>query len=151
MSESTEKLKVKDPVCGMTVDPATARGGSFVYKGTNYSFCYPRCKERFQAEPDKFLDPSYKPGVHAMGSGMVQLGSIKSAAPQNMQPAPAKQTKPSYICPMCPEVHSDKPTACPSCGMALEPEFPTLPQTRTEYVCPMHPEVVRDRPGACPK
>ena len=54
-----------------------------------------------------------------------------------------------YICPMCPGVESDQPGACPSCGMALEVEVPTLP-TRTEYVCPMHPEIVRDEPGDCP-
>ena len=63
-----------DPVCGMKVEPATARGGSFEHKGTTYYFCNPRCKERFQAEPEKFLDPNYKPGMHAM-SGMVQLGA----------------------------------------------------------------------------
>lgn len=153
MSETPQIVKVKDPVCGMMVDPATARGGSFEFEGTTYSFCNPRCKERFQAEPKKFLDPSYKPGMHAMGSGMVQLGGIKAAPSPAIQIAPAKpsEAKPSYICPMCPEVHSDKPAACPSCGMALEPEFVTAPQSRVEYVCPMHPEVVSDKPGSCPK
>ena len=152
MSETMEK--VKDPVCGMLVDPASARGGSFEHGGTTYSFCNPRCNERFRAEPGKFLDPTYKPGMHAMTSGMVQLGGINPAAPlphavNNVQAsAPAK---PTYICPMCPEAHSDKPAACPSCGMALEPEFPTNAPSRTEYVCPMHPEVVSDRPGSCPK
>ncbi len=55
----------------------------------------------------------------------------------------------TYICPMCPGVESDKPSACPKCGMALEPATPTLP-TRTTYTCPMHPEIVRDEPGSCP-
>jgi Cu+-exporting ATPase len=50
---------------------------------------------------------------------------------------------------MCPEVRENKPGACPSCGMALEPEVPVA-STRTEYTCPMHPEIVRPGPGACP-
>ncbi len=50
---------------------------------------------------------------------------------------------------MCPEVRESKPGACPSCGMALEPDVP-LASTRTEYTCPMHPEIVRAEPGSCP-
>jgi Cu+-exporting ATPase len=50
---------------------------------------------------------------------------------------------------MCPEVREPKPGACPSCGMALEPEVPVA-STRTEYTCPMHPEIVRPGPGSCP-
>jgi len=50
---------------------------------------------------------------------------------------------------MCPEVRESKPGACPSCGMALEPDVPVA-TTRTEYTCPMHPEIVRAEPGACP-
>ena len=50
---------------------------------------------------------------------------------------------------MCPEVREAKPGACPSCGMALEPEFP-LASARTEYTCPMHSEIVRPEPGSCP-
>jgi P-type Cu+ transporter len=153
MSETPQIVKVKDPVCGMMVDPATARGGSFEFQETTYSFCNPRCKERFQAEPSKFLDPSYKPGMHAMGSGMVQLGGIKPVPSPAIQITLAKPSaaKPSYICPMCPEVRSDKPGACPACGMALEPEFVTAPRSRVEYVCPMHPDVVSEKPGSCPK
>ncbi len=157
--------RVKDLVCGMMVDPATARGGSYEYKGTTYHFCNPRCNDRFKAEPEKFLDPAYKPGMHAMQApvqigGMVQLGGIKPApsatshgthshATVTIASAPSKGT--AYVCPMCPEVRSEKPDACPSCGMALEPETITAAPTKTEYVCPMHPEVVSDKPGACPK
>ena len=55
----------------------------------------------------------------------------------------------AYVCPMCPEVRSAKPEACPRCGMALEPEMPVA-ATRVEYTCPMHPEIVRPGPGHCP-
>jgi P-type Cu+ transporter len=50
---------------------------------------------------------------------------------------------------MCLEVRETKPGACPSCGMALEPEV-LLASTRIEYTCPMHPEIVRPAPGSCP-
>jgi P-type Cu+ transporter len=56
---------------------------------------------------------------------------------------------PAYVCPMCPGVRENKPGACPSCGMALEPDVPVA-STRTEYTCPMHPEIVRPAPGSCP-
>jgi Cu+-exporting ATPase len=58
-------------------------------------------------------------------------------------------TASAYVCPMCPEIRESKPGACPSCGMALEPDLPVA-ATRTEYTCPMHPEVVRPGPGSCP-
>ncbi|MCZ6646158.1 MAG: copper-translocating P-type ATPase [SAR324 cluster bacterium] len=57
----------------------------------------------------------------------------------------------AYICPMCPEVRESEPVPCPSCGMALEPEFPAAPAKRVQYTCPMHPEIVQDEPGSCPK
>jgi len=120
--------KVRDPVCGMMVDPLSA-AGTFDHAGTTYYFCNPRCEERFRRDPDGHL------------SGKLQ---------QSMEEASAKPGA-KYICPMCPEVESDMPAACPSCGMALEPLAVTMPSTKTEYVCPMHPEVVQDHPGACPK
>jgi Cu+-exporting ATPase len=155
MSAHTDNpARVKDPVCGMMVDPAAARGGAVEYEGRTYYFCNPRCAERFRAEPAKYLSPDYKPaGMHGMG--MVTLGGIKpapAAPPSPQQPPPA--AKPAagvrYICPMDPEVGETKPGACPICGMALEPEMPVVPQARTEYTCPMHPEIVRPEPGACP-
>jgi Cu+-exporting ATPase len=147
----------------MTVDPSTARGGSYEYNGGEYSFCCPKCNERFRSEPDKYLSPTYTPGgmMPSAPSPMVQLVGIGAAAPAAVakQPAPsaaaASSAQPvppasAYICPMCPEVRSTKPGACPSCGMALEPETLQL-ASRTEYVCPMHPEISQDHPGACPK
>lgn len=155
---TTESTRIKDPVCGMMVDPTTARGGSYIYQGQTYYFCNPKCNERFQAEPGKYLDPSYKPG--GMGV-MVQLGAkpvMIGAAPTHIPhpsladgTAKALEAKgPAYVCPMCPEVRSGVPAACPSCGMALEPEFPTVPARKVQYTCPMHPEIVRDEPGICP-
>jgi len=66
-------------------------------------------------------------------------------------PKRSPETGTGYICPMHPEVVSDRPGACPRCGMALEPLAAPAAAGKTEWVCPMHPEVVRDQPGACPK
>ena len=52
----------KDPVCGMDVDPATARHSS-EHKGKTYYFCAPGCKKAFDAEPEKYLAPGHKPSM----------------------------------------------------------------------------------------
>jgi len=157
----TPATTVKDPVCGMNVDPANARGGSREYKGSRYYFCNLKCNEKFGAEPAKYLDPNYRPGMHAMSDGMVSIGGIKPAggghAHQGHAHGAASQAhvpktgeKVMYICPMDPEVREEKPGPCRICGMALEPETVAAPASKVEYVCPMHPEIVRDEPGACP-
>ncbi len=90
-----------DPVCGMTVDPATAPA-SVVHDGRTYYFCNPGCARRFQAEPQRYL--------------------AGAPAPERMQEAPPPPgLKVEYTCPMHPEVVQDHPESCPRCGMALEP------------------------------
>src|SRR5262249_5368791 len=126
---------VLDPVCEMFVDPQKARG-SAEHRGKTYYFCSPRCVERFQAEPEKFLNKS----------PLVQVGGMPTHASQISQPAQVPSGASSattWVCPMDPEVQESKPGPCPACGMALEPQT-------IEYTCPMHPEIVRDRPGTCP-
>src|SRR5690242_16447360 len=88
-----------DPVCGMTVDPATARA-STQYKGRPYYFCCPSCLQKFEADPERYLaKPAGTDHEHA-------------AAP----PAPpAPGTTVEYTCPMHPEVISDRPGSCPIC------------------------------------
>jgi Cu+-exporting ATPase len=49
----------KDPVCGMDVDPATARHTT-EYEGQTYYFCAPGCKKAFETDPRKYLDPNYR-------------------------------------------------------------------------------------------
>ncbi|MGC2741782.1 MAG: HAD-IC family P-type ATPase, partial [Candidatus Angelobacter sp.] len=129
---------VRDPVCGMYVEPARARG-SAEFQGKTYYFCSPRCVERFKAEPGKYLAP--KPPQ----TQMVQIGGITpgNAKPSLLKHQAAEKGTVTYICPMDPEVRESKPGACPKCGMALEPDT-------VEYTCPMHPEIVRNAPGNCP-
>ena len=134
---------VKDPVCGMTVNPSTAKA-SLEHVGKTYYFCCPHCAEKFKAAPEKYLNPS------APAPTMIQIGLPKpKAAPPAAPPPSQPAASASYVCPMCSEVKESKPGPCPKCGMALEPETPTA-ATRVEYTCPMHPEIVRPGPGACP-
>jgi Cu+-exporting ATPase len=66
----------------------------------------------------------------------------------------AAAVKPSanakYSCPMCPGVESDKPGACPKCGMPLEQNPAWQSPEKTIYTCPMHPQIQQDKPGFCP-
>ncbi len=93
-----------DPVCGMTVQPASA-AGSYEYEGKTYYFCATSCLTKFQNDPAYYLLPP------------------DQRAPLEM-PIPAGGTV-EYICPMDPEVLETKPGACPICGMALEPKIVT--------------------------
>ncbi len=129
---------VKDPICGMDVDPARA-AGSAERDGQTYYFCSRHCLEKFLSLKDKPLAVAQTP---APPSGLGATG--RPAAPATPKQAVL------YACPMDPEVRRSAPGACPKCGMALEPMTPAAPATRTQYTCPMHPEVVRDAPGACP-
>ena len=88
---------VKDPVCGMDVDPHTARHKA-EHGGRPYYFCSAGCREKFVADPGRYL----------------------TAQASAAQPVPAGTT---YTCPMHPEIRQIGPGSCPICGMALEPEM----------------------------
>ncbi|MFV0299074.1 MAG: HAD-IC family P-type ATPase, partial [Hyphomicrobiaceae bacterium] len=90
---------VKDPVCGMTVDPQTARH-RHAHAGHDYFFCSARCREKFMGDPEGYL------------------GGAKKA----QEPVPEGAI---YTCPMHPEIRQEGPGSCPICGMALEPEMVT--------------------------
>ena len=94
----------KDPVCGMSVDPGKAL--AFQHEGATWYFCGGGCRDRFAANPPKYLAPA-------------------SLAPTLAAIADTADTR-SYTCPMHPEVHHQGPGTCPKCGMALEPEAPSL-------------------------
>jgi Cu+-exporting ATPase len=85
-----------DPVCGMTVDPATA-AGKVEHDGSTYYFCAKSCVEKFKADPERWIKPRPAP--------------IVDSKSQNVE----------YTCPMHPEVRQMGPGTCPKCGMALEP------------------------------
>ncbi len=91
---------VKDPVCGMSVDPAAAKNKA-EFSGATYFFCCAGCREKFVADPLRYVAEAPAPPPQAPPAGMV------------------------YTCPMHPQVRQVGPGACPICGMALEPEAPT--------------------------
>ncbi len=91
----------RDPVCGMTVEPATA-AGAHVHGGKRYYFCSQSCVDRFRAEPAQYLAPEPTPVM-----------------PPLHTPSPPSP----YTCPMHPEIVRDGPDSCPICGMALEPQM----------------------------
>ncbi|MDX3808384.1 heavy metal translocating P-type ATPase [Bosea thiooxidans] len=95
-----EAGKVKDPVCGMTVDPhATTHRAQ--YGGKPYYFCSSGCQSKFMAEPAKYVEP---------------------AAARKAEPVPEGTI---YTCPMHPQIRQVGPGSCPICGMALEPVLAT--------------------------
>jgi YHS domain-containing protein len=55
---------VKDPVCGMDIDPKTAAGKSD-YKGQTYYFCSTGCKKAFDEEPEKYVNIEGHGAEHA--------------------------------------------------------------------------------------
>ena len=96
------KPPIKDPVCGMTVVPGTAKGGSAMHAGHDYWFCNPKCRDKFVADPARYLDPA--------------PAAVPPAAPAGA----------IYTCPMHPEIRQPGPGDCPKCGMALEPDVASL-------------------------
>ena len=128
MAQAPDNAATIDPVCGMTVDPATAKH-RVRHESTEYCFCSAGCADKFSGDPASYLGGP---------------GETVADSPNRQEPGEG-----AYFCPMCPGVHSNAPDICPKCGMALE-SAAVLPGTKTHYTCPMHPEIIRDGPGACP-
>lgn len=91
---------VKDPVCGMSVDPATTQHHAD-HEGRPYFFCSAGCRTKFVGDPARYLEPAAHPVILPVS------GAI-------------------WTCPMHPQIRRDRPGTCPICGMALEPEQPSL-------------------------
>jgi Cu+-exporting ATPase len=91
---------VKDPVCGMSVDPATTPHHA-THAGHEYHFCSAGCRSKFIGDPGAYLNDTLRPEPDAAP------GAI-------------------WTCPMHPEIRQEGPGTCPICGMALEPEEPSL-------------------------
>jgi Cu+-exporting ATPase len=94
--------KVKDPVCGMMIDPAKAAGQE-EHLGRTYYFCGARCLARFKAGPTQFVP------------------SESTEREKPSAPAPAPSPAREWTCPMHPQIVRNAPGSCPICGMALEP------------------------------
>jgi len=86
---------MRDPVCGMDVT-TNSKGGTTKWRGETYAFCSVKCREKFAADPETYLQPQ----------------------PKTADPAAASR---EYTCPMHPDIVQQGPGSCPKCGMDLEP------------------------------
>ncbi|WP_299365618.1 heavy metal translocating P-type ATPase [uncultured Paracoccus sp.] len=138
---TTETMLVRDPVCGMTVDPAVGKP-RHEHDGRTYHFCSDGCRAKFVAKPKAYIeatDPVCGMKVdrsaakhtvsHAGETHYFCSGRCKSkfeAAPQDyLGGKPAPKPVPAgtiYTCPMHPQIEQVGPGSCPICGMALEPK-----------------------------
>lgn len=110
MDDNAIKPVLKDPVCGMTVTEQSPH--VFKYKDKPVYFCSAGCKTKFAADPAKYLADA--------SSSNITASETKHISPE------AIPTGTIYTCPMHPEVRQDHAGVCPKCGMALEPEVPSL-------------------------
>jgi Cu+-exporting ATPase len=106
---------VKDPVCGMLVDPQKP-AGKVEHGGKMLYFCSTWCAERFEKEPERFIAV---PGSAGAEQRLAPPGH--SMHPQAAAPVQDASRKARYTCPMHPEIVQSGPGTCPKCGMALEP------------------------------
>ena len=92
-----------DPVCGMTIDPAKAKHRA-EHAGHSYFFCSAKCREKFAAEPARYVSPA-----RARAAG----AAARTTASEVL-----------WTCPMHPQIVRKEPGNCPICGMTLEPMTP---------------------------
>ncbi|NUR16228.1 MAG: heavy metal translocating P-type ATPase [Dermatophilaceae bacterium] len=128
-SASTTSL-LKDPVCGMDVDPSTTQH-HVELDGHDYYFCSAGCRNAFEADPSSFLEPGHPSSERAHGTHGHHHhdhhhdhhhGTAGHAAPTPTAglAAPVGDIT-EWTCPMHPEIRRPGPGTCPICGMALEP------------------------------
>ena len=103
---TTTTAELKDPVCGMLVTEQSAH--KHQHAGKTFYFCSARCQSKFAANPGKYL------------------AAVDAAPPTGPVASAAGSIASMYTCPMHPEIRQDHPGTCPKCGMALEPEMPSL-------------------------
>lgn len=163
---------MKDPVCGMQVDPDKAAASS-VHDGETYYFCSKSCAEKFHSNPDYYLPTAIDPVcgmkvVPARAAATVerngktyyfcakfcaekfaegQSGSQSTVMPDKIRSAPASGT--TSAMPSSPAASTPRPAPI---GPVQRPASAATAQVEQaiEYICPMDPEVHESAPGPCP-
>ena len=110
-SHSSAADSVRDPVCGMLVDPHTLPH-RHQFEGRTYYFCSGGCLSKFKADPKRFL---------------AKDSELEAAVPEGA----------IYTCPMHPQIRQVGPGFCPICGMALEPVLATAETGRNPELLDM--------------
>lgn len=104
-----------DPICGMTVDEATARSAE--KDGQTFYFCSDHCRQKFLASgPSNTKQPDAPTAQHASSPSWLV---VPGASSPSQKPPPSTA---NYTCPMHPQIEQDRPGQCPICGMDLEPK-----------------------------
>jgi P-type Cu+ transporter len=143
---------MKDPVCGMEVQPESAAGGSETHAGKVYYFCGKGCATKFRAGPEKYV-------MRPAAPNLVQIGKPAAPVITFKDPVCGMQVNPDsaagshqhegqtyyFCCTAC----LDKFRAEPARYLAPKPA-PVEQTAAKQYTCPMHPQIVRDKPGTCP-
>ena len=116
-TEDAATTVVKDPVCGMDVDPSVSEYRSD-HDGETYFFCSGHCQAKFEAAPESYVSSRNAERGHDAHGGHEHHESAASPTPVSGEVA-------EWTCPMHPEIRRPGPGSCPICGMALEPVMVT--------------------------
>ena len=138
---------MRDPVCGMDVQPESA-SASETHAGQTYYFCCKGCAAKFRADPAKYLEPK-----------LVQIGQPAAKEVTFKDPVCGMQVKPDSAAAkgtyqgqayyFCSQGCATKFHADPAKYLAPQ-TIQSAPPAAAKYTCPMHPQIVRDKPGSCP-
>jgi Cu+-exporting ATPase len=141
MTQTVVSQTLKDPVCGMTVEPDTLH--RLTHEGREVLFCSAGCKAKFAADPAQYSAPAlgkedhsccsasatgghdHAPGLHTAGHEHHQHHDRHATHDASKAKAAVVAAGTKWTCPMHPEIVRDGPGSCPICGMALEPIMPT--------------------------
>jgi P-type Cu+ transporter len=130
----------RDPVCGMSVDPAKA-GATLEHAGKTYYFCCKHCAARFEREPDKYLQPATDPVCGMKVEPASAAAEVEHGG------------RTYYFCgkPCADKFNADPAKYARAPAASDRAAASAIAATSAKYTCPMHPEVVQVGPGSCPK
>jgi Cu+-exporting ATPase len=123
---------IRDPVCGMTVDPNAGKPTA-EHQGRTFHFCSAGCRAKFVGDPESYLTAT---------DPVCGMKVDRASAAHFLR----RDGEKHYFCSAgCMEKFEADPERY------LGAKTPPAPMPRgTQWTCPMHPEIIRDKPGSCP-